>query len=35
MVVYNNNRQNIIEKYTCGVKGVKLESVQLEQYMFV
>ena len=35
MVVYNNNRHDIIEKYTCGVKGVKLESVQLEQYLIV
>ena len=36
MVVYNNNnRQNIIEKYTCGGKEVKLGSVQYEQYLFV
>jgi len=35
MVVYNNNRQNIVEKYTCEVKGVKLGNVQLEQYLFV
>jgi len=35
MVVYNNNRQNIIEKCTCGVRGVKLGNVQLEQYLFV
>jgi len=35
MVVYNNNKQNIIENYACGVNGVKLGNDQLEQYLFV